>query len=340
MRKNISSLLVVTLSVMLVLVCCNVVRAQEIRVVSYNIENWRKRFDARPLAAWAKTQPRSEELTELIKDRRNTNDKENWFAASVLLNPEVNGDVVVFQEGCNQDDLNYFNKRWLNNAYETAKVFASNTNRDQHIGILIKPGFKIIKVQNDYYKELDTVSKSWLTKPGEPAPAENRLFARGPAFVLIEAPSGYQFWVGTNHNKSKADNSVDVSKWRLRESTRIHQIIKELEKTGPSDVIFGGDLNDELGFQEFEQEAGGDAIAAMLGKPEDGLTLITKDIADKGAISFGGYFRDRRRSFIDHFLVTTSMKPHIAGVSVYTKDFAPAASDHYPVVIRINPTAK
>src|SRR3954454_6090872 len=144
-------------------------------------------------------------------------------------------------------------------------TFPTNTTRNQHLCMLLKPGFKVIEKRDKYYLEKDTVENS----RGE------RLFARGPAFVLVETPGGYQFWVGVTHQKSKSGNSVDVTKWRIRECARTHQILKELEHSGKGngDVLFMGDMNDELGYQEFEQEAGGDAIATLVGPKEDGLVL-------------------------------------------------------------------
>jgi hypothetical protein len=49
---------------------------------------------------------------------------------------------------------------------------------------------------------------------------------------------------------------VEDSKWRNREATRTHEIIKEIEKAGPSDVMLLGDMNDELGMDESEKVAG------------------------------------------------------------------------------------
>jgi endonuclease/exonuclease/phosphatase family metal-dependent hydrolase len=126
---------------------------------------------------------------------------------------------------------------------------------------------------------------------------------------------------------------VNVTKWRNREAAREREIIVELAKSG-DDVVFGGDTNDELGFQEFEQQAGGDSIAIRTGT--DGkVVLATKELADKNEISFGGYFNDRYRSFIDHMFVSASLAGRVKSVSVYKDGLATVASDHYPVVMVI-----
>jgi len=310
-------------------------RAEEVKIAAYNIEMWSHRFDSRAMTKWAKTQPKSDELTELVKKNKEEDDKGNWEVATVIQ--AMNPDIMLFEEGCSQDDLEYFNKRWLGGAYATLKVFPNNSGRDQNVGIIAKPGFKVLKVMDDYYKEPDTVAKDWLKNDPEEqkVAADNRLFARGPGFILFQTPGGKQLWVGVNHEKSKHGNSIDVAKWRTREALRMHQIILDLQKQGPADVVFGGDMNDELGLQEFEQEAGGDSIALIQGPAQDGVILATKPLADKGEFSFGGYYNTRFRSLIDHFFVTKSLKDNIEDVSIFKAGLAPAASDHYPVVLTL-----
>jgi exonuclease III len=301
-------------------------RAEDLTIGTYNIENFRQHFLAHRLStsrpSWI---PRGNpEVTELLDELRAANDEDNWEVAQVILDPKFFPDVLVIQEGCAQSDLEYFNKTWLKNAYETVIVFPSNTEREQYLEMLVKPGFKVVERKTDYYKEPDS----------EKNERGDRLFARGPSFVLIQAPSGYRFWVGTNHQKSKSGNNVDITKWRNREAKRTHDIIKEIEKYGPDDVIFLGDMNDELGIQEFELEGGGDVITNLVGKPEDGITLATKSLADSGQISYGGYWRGEHRSFIDHVFITAGLKNQIDKVEVFHNDYTQEASDHFPVIVR------
>ena len=323
------------LTVVMLLCVISAVHAEDIKIATYNVEHWNDRFNARDVRATLKKLGDTEELKALGDNNAHANDKSNWAVAQVIR--AMDPDVMVFEEGCNQEDLNYFGHRWLEDAYATMKVFPTNTGaRAQNIGLIAKPGFKVIKTMDQYYLEKDTVQKTFATgeRNGE-AGSENRLFARGPAFVLLESPDGKQFWVGVNHEKSKSGNTLDVTKWRNREATRVHQIIKELEATGPADVVFGGDLNDELGMQEFEQEAGGDSIALIQGPPEDGVVLATRKLAEANAISFGGYWNTRYRSMIDHFFVTKSLADKVADVKIFKDGLAPIASDHYPVVMTL-----
>ncbi len=217
----------------------------------------------------------------------------------------------------------------MKKAYGTAVVFPTNTDRNQHLGMLLKPGFKLAEKRDKYYLEKDTV----------PNGRGDRLFARGPAFCLIETPGGYRFWVGVTHQKSKSGNSVDVTKWRNREAVRTHEIMKELRRQGPADVVLLGDVNDDLGVGEFEAEAGGDTIANLVGPPADKFVLATRALAEKGEISFGGYWNPRYRSLIDHVVTTPEMKDQIEGVGVFKEGTARSASDHYPVYVKIRSDA-
>jgi hypothetical protein len=309
-----------------VVTVASLARGEDITIATYNIENFREHFLAHKLSTsrpnWLADTP---EAKELLDAERKHNDEENWEVSQVILDPNFSPDILVVQEGCGQKDLEFFGHRWLNDAYETLIVFPTNTAREQNLCLLTKPGFKIIERKDRYHEEPDAATNE----------RGARLFARGPAFVLVESPRAYRFWVGTNHQKSKSDNSVEVTEWRNREAKRTHQIIKELEKTGPADVVFLGDMNDEQGIQEYEQQGGGDVIANLVGPPEEGIVLATKPLADAGQISYGGCWRTDRRSFIDHILVTAEMKDQIVDVKVFRNSFTQVASDHYPVMIRI-----
>lgn len=293
--------------------------AEQITLATYNIENFQENFLANRSAT---TQPSGGPLLDAV---RRANDEDNWEIAQVILDPDFFPDILAIQEGCNQAHLDYFVSRWLDRKYDTAIVFPGNSDRQQNLALLMKPGFKVIERRDQYYLEKDSAGN----ERGE------RLFARGPAFVLVQSPGGWRFWVGTTHLKSRSGNSLDVTKWRNREAARMHQIIRGIEQTGPSDVVLMGDMNDELWHQPYELEAGGDAISLILGPRQAGLILATLPLVEAGQISYFGYSRLDYRSFIDHIILTRSLKDRVREVKVFQNGFSAVASDHSPVMLRL-----
>src|SRR5439155_13874166 len=204
-------------------------RAEEITLATYNVEL----FDHHFMAHHASTQPIAKDpaAKEILEELRKKNDEDNWETAQVILDPKFNPDILVVEEACDQDDLRFFNRRWLNDAYETAITFPTNTDRHQNLDLLMKKDFKILERRDQYYLEPD---------PAGGNVRGNRLFARGPAFVKVQTPGGYVLWVGVTHMKSKnygADAAstgseadvrkrrVEITQWRNREAVRTHQII-------------------------------------------------------------------------------------------------------------------
>lgn len=336
--------------------------SETITLATYNVEHFNDHFYAHQLTQkLTKEKKEDPDIKEMLYQLRKMNDEDNWETALVITDRDVNPDIIVIEEGCTQDNLDYFNKRWLHSAYETAIQFPSNTGeRNQHLNMLIKPGFKVLQKKDQYYLEKDPVPNS----------RGDKLFARGPSFVLVQSPGGYKFWVGVTHQKSKRidfdrehesamrksmsgqpkaviDEKIKAAKaksgkaaaeWRNREAKRTHEIMKELAATGKDgspDVILLGDMNDDLGMDESEKLAGADAIELLVGPKEDNFFLATRALAEKGEISFGGYFRPDYRSFIDHVIVTPTLKEQITDVHVHQGGVAKVSSDHYPVVVKI-----
>ena len=348
----------VTLLTIVLLLACAVAgadaRAEEIKVATYNVEVWADSFKAHQAA----TQPIAKDPAgaALLRILARENNEDNWEVAQMILDKNFDPDILVIQEGPDQSDLRYFNRRWMNEVYETVQVLPSNTDRHQNLCVLMKKGFRILARKDQYHNEPDPLG-------GNARGA--RLFARGPVFMLVQTPAGKKFWLGTTHQKSKNpgttmtatqpggaagaggrrpdENSPEVfakrvedTKWRNREAARTHQIIKEIEKSGPPDVILMGDMNDAVGMDDTEQQAGADAIATLVGPPPDGLILATQPLVDAKKISFHNYDDTRHRELIDHVVVTKSMQPRIAEVKVLDDlPFARVASDHYPVMVKL-----
>ena len=300
-----------------------------IRIATWNIENWRDHFVyENDLKGTRRTG--DEAYDQLRTVERFQNEEDNWEIAQVFNDPAFDADVLVFQEGCSQENLEQFNKEWLSDAYGFVRVFRSNSERGQTVGIMVKKGFEVVEVADEFHEMPDTDDIN---------PRGDRLFARGPGFALIESPSGYRFWVGTTHQKSKSGNSVEVTRWRNAEAAATRQIIHQLQARGSEDVILLGDMNDEIGLQEFESEGGGDVMANLVGADGEGLVLATRDLAEQGAISYTGYWRPRYRSFIDHIVITDTAANQVAAVGLFDTPWARVASDHLPVFIDIRPDA-
>lgn len=293
-----------------------------LRVATWNIENWRDHFQAfRDSAA----PPADEAARQARSLERYQNDEDNWEIAQVLLDPAFAPDILLFQEGPSQVELEEFNKSWLGGAYQTLVVFASNDERGQTIGVMLKPGLRVLETADAFHRLPDDQDLN---------PRTDFLFARGPAFVLVETPAGARLWVGTNHQKSKGGgNDVAITKWRNAEALATRQIMKELVARGPDRLVFMGDMNDELGIQAYELAGGGDVIANLAGPPGGGLVLATRQLAAEGQASFMGYWRADHRSLVDHVVLSEPLADEARPVRVFDSVWARVASDHLPVYV-------
>ena len=126
------------------LCCASLSHAEMITVATYNIEHFESHFLGFKLGKMKESkQPGA--FQEAVDALKHANDKENFATARVITHKAFSPDVLVIEEGCTQSNLEYFNKRWLQNAYETAIQLPSNTDREQHLCMLLKPGFKILQ---------------------------------------------------------------------------------------------------------------------------------------------------------------------------------------------------
>lgn len=331
--------------------------AEDITVATWNIENFGEHFAGHAMDQRYPRDGRSPELDEAIRLISYQNTEEQWEIASVIMDEGFRPDVLMMQEAADESDLRFFNRKWLKGLYTTVMVFPTNTDRGQNLAMFLKKGFRLIKFEANYHLERD---------PDAAADSNQRLFARGPAFALIESPSGYRFWCGTTHQKSKAtgaipdlpntlegqdwekvkldektqEKKIEATKWRNKEARRTNAIINELKKVGPADVMLVGDMNDDYGLNRFDAEGGGDTIAILLGEGDNALTLLTKPLVEAGKKSFAGYWRTNEAGFIDHIIVTKEMADQTEEVKVFENRFTPVASDHMPVMVRFKADAQ
>ena len=294
-----------------------------IRLATWNIENWRDHFEA-----WRRREerPADEAAQNALRQERYQNEEDNWEIAQVFLDPAFAADIVVFQEGCAQAELEEFNTTWLGGMYETVLIFKSNDERGQTLGLMLKPGFKLIAREDEFHKLPDD--------PRDLNPRSEYLFARGPGFALVETPGGARLWVGTNHQKSKGGgNDVAITRWRNAEAQATHQIMKDLVARGPEQLVFLGDMNDQLGIQAYELEGDGDVIAKVVGPAEDGFVLATRQLAIEAQPSYLGYWRTDHRTLVDHVVLSPALSGSSAAVQVFDTPWARVASDHLPVYV-------
>src|SRR5204862_2853678 len=130
-------------------------RAETITVATYNVEHFENHFEGHRLGT-LKEAKEDGPLKDAVEILKHENDKDNWEVASVITAKQFNPDMLVIEEGCSQSNLEYFNKRWLHNAYETVIVFPTNTDRQQNLCMLLKPDFKILERHDEYHLEKDT----------------------------------------------------------------------------------------------------------------------------------------------------------------------------------------
>ncbi|MEM6313631.1 MAG: endonuclease/exonuclease/phosphatase family protein [Planctomycetota bacterium] len=288
----------------------------DVRVVSYNIENFAQNFTAYALdKKYRQNDAVPEDLKNFIRYERRADREENYEVAEVIK--AMKPDILAVQESAKLEDLAYFNEEFLDNYFGTIQQMPTNTTRDQHLTIMLRPGFEVVDIVTLY--EVPDVND--YNDRGD------RLFARGAGFVLIKTPEGRQFWVGNTHQKSKGGNSVRTTRWRNLEATTTRDKAIELAASAP--VLLVGDMNDTLGVGEFEAEGGGDVMTNL----SAGLTLLTRKLSDEGVETFKGYGGSRYGGFIDHALATENMLPFVKHVEVFTGSLTDTASDHLPVVV-------
>jgi len=317
------------------------------------------------------------ERDEAIREEDGQNQEDQWEIAETILDPAFFPDIMMIQEGPAQSDLTHFNKRWLNSAYETVEVLPTNLNpsrpnNPQTLCVMMKPGFKIIDRKDQYYLEKDAQNERggrlfargpvflkvqtpggyvfWVGNthqkskgirlPAATQPTTAAVVADEPDDIVPADTEPTTREESESRKELRARMEKEANDWRMREAVRTHQIMKEIEAAGPADVMLVGDMNDDLGMDENEVVVGKDGIAEMIGPSDAKMHLMTQKLADEKVDSFGGYWKPRYRSLIDHVIVTDSLKPKVTEVSIFKGNLARVASDHFPVLVKVNTDGK
>jgi endonuclease/exonuclease/phosphatase family metal-dependent hydrolase len=302
-------------------------KAEWLRVATYNIEHLAKMFDQEHIP-WD-----DRDKTEFFRDQEDL-----YEVSRVIQRADFDADVIAIQECCSQENLEHFNKHWLDGRYGTVKVFEGNSTRGQQLGFLIKPGIKLLKTK-EFSKDPDPVDDPELRelKKNVNLAEGNLLFSRGPAFVKLRTRGGNVLWVGCTHVKSKYGDSPAVVRWRIREIQRTRELCGELLKTSDTDyLIMAGDFNDSPGKDDNEKTVGTDAVSVMtLGKgPETLVNLTDRILKDKpDAASYHCELKPPRyRSFLDYLFVSPALAEHVNKAYLVDPPLAAVASDHFPLV--------
>ena len=290
---------------------------EPVRVVSYNVENFRENFTAFQLQKKYRDADLPEDVIDLIDRERREDREENLEVAAVIL--ELRPDVLALQESAGKRDLEYFNKEFLGGHFGTIVELPTNTDRDQHLCVMLRPGFEVVR----------QVSLAEMPDADDLNERGDRLFARGPGFLLIETPGGERFWLGNTHQKSKGGNSALVTRWRNAEARATRDEMLELADGREKDVLLVGDMNDDLGLGEYEAEGGGDVMANFT----DGVALLTRPLIDAGAVSYVGYGGSDRTSMIDHAVATKTLAGQVDSVELHAGPMTAVASDHLPLIV-------
>jgi exonuclease III len=303
-------------------------QTEQVRIGSWNIEHFMKMFDQDRMPL------RAQEQSELWRD-----EEDQYEVARVIKDTSFAPDILVIEECCDEAMLKLFNRKWLPGIYPYIKVFTSNTD-GQFLGIMAKAGFEPQQVK-EYYLDKDPLQDKRITNDKEElnsSEGENRLFCRGPGFVLFKTSKGNQVWVGTTHSKSKSGNSKAVTEWRIRELERTRQICGELIKAGPSKrLVLLGDFNDDFGMDNYEKGLGIDAVETMLKGtlPEEKLVCLDEAIwkSDPTAASYHCEIKPKRfRSFLDHAFASPELAASVKSTVLIQESIAYVASDHLPIL--------
>lgn len=302
-------------------------RIEQVRLATYNVEHFMRMFDQ------VRMPQRSRNRTELFRD-----EEDLYEVARTITLKHFDPDVLVLQECCNQKMLEMFNQRWLKGKYTFVRVFAGNTD-GQWLGVLVKPGFKVLEVQDRYYRQQDPVNDPAVRQAKEKAKlAEgNLLFPRGPVFLKVRTPGGNLLWVGNTHLKSKYGNDEAVTRWRIRQMQCIRRICGQLlERNETKNLVVMGDFNDDLGKDEHERKSGADAVAVMVkGKGFEQLASPTFTLvqADPALATYHCRIKPiKYRSFLDHVFLSPKLSNYVKATFLIRDPIAVAASDHYPVI--------
>lgn len=169
--------------------------------------------------------------------------------ARVIL--DMMPDVLGVAEVENIQALRIFNQQYLSHYFDRIFVVEGNDGRGIDVGILIRKGFaaKVLGLRTHAHESMDpNRSVEWGVVNDDDGPiylARNALFSRDCLELDLEV-NGKVVTFMANHFKSQAKGSrrdaMPSDEWRLRQATRVAELVHEATAQGKLPIVFG-DLN-------------------------------------------------------------------------------------------------
>jgi endonuclease/exonuclease/phosphatase family metal-dependent hydrolase len=169
--------------------------------------------------------------------------------ARVIL--DMMPDVLGIAEVENLHGLRIFNQQYLSHYFDRIFLVDGNDGRGIDVAICIRKGFnaKVLGLRTHTHESLEpNRSVEWGVVSDDDGPiylARNALFSRDCLELDLEV-NGKVVTFMANHFKSQAKSSrrdaMPSDEWRLRQATRVAELVQEATAAGKLPIVFG-DLN-------------------------------------------------------------------------------------------------
>ncbi len=169
--------------------------------------------------------------------------------ARVIL--DMMPDVLGVAEVENIEALRIFNQQYLSHYFDRIFLMGGNDGRGIDVGICVRKGFsaKVLGVRTHAHETLQPgQSVQWGVVSDDSGPtylARNALFSRDCLELDLEI-NGRVITFMANHFKSQAKGSrrdlLSPDEWRLRQASRVAELVAEAARAGKLPIVFG-DLN-------------------------------------------------------------------------------------------------
>jgi hypothetical protein len=172
--------------------------------------------------------------------------------ARVILDTEP--DVLGVAEVENIEALRIFNQQYLSHYFDRIFLIGGNDGRGIDVGICIRKGFdaRVLGLRTHTHETLEPGrSVEWGVVSDESGPvylARNALFSRDCLELDLEI-NGKTVTFMANHFKSQGKGSrrdaLSPDEWRLRQATRVAELVQQAFADGKLPIVFG-DLNVDI----------------------------------------------------------------------------------------------